>query len=221
MDSFQKSIQSGYDKVAAEYARRFLNEQDQKPMDQRMLRRFADEVRGKGPVCDLGCGPGMIAAWLQDHCALTDLLGVDLSPNFVEEARKLHPCIKFQQGDMLALDFPDDSWAGVAAFYSLIHIPRERVVEALKEIKRVLKPGGLLLLTFHIGNEALHVEEFLGQPVNMDFLYFKTREMEGYLREAGYVGIESSERDPYAPDVEYQSRRAYIFARKKTIKEFL
>lgn len=215
MDSFQKNIQSGYDMVAADYTRRFLNEQDQKPMDQQMLRRFAEDVRGKGPVCDLGCGPGMIAAWLQDHCALNDLLGVDLSSRFVEEARKLHPRIEFHQGDMLALDFPADSWAGVTAFYSLIHIPRERVVEALKEIHRVLKPGGLLLLTFHIGSDMLHVEEFLDQPVNMDFLYFETGEMEGYLREAGYVGIESYERDPYAPEVEYQSRRAYIFGRKK------
>jgi len=214
MDPNQKNIQSGYDKVAAEYAQRFLDEQAYKPKDQEMLQRFADEVRGKGPVCDLGCGPGQIAAWLHNHCGLDDLLGVDLSPRFVEEARKLHPQIAFQQGDMLRLDFPDDAWAGVAAFYSIIHIPRERVVEALKEIRRVLKPGGVLLLTFHIGNEVLHVEEFLEQPVDMFSVFFKPAEMEGYLREAGYENIKTFVREPYAPEVEYQSKRAYIFGRK-------
>lgn len=214
MDLKKTNIQAGYDKIAAEYARRFVDEQAGKPMDQQMLQRFADEVRSKGLVCDMGCGPGQIAAWLQEHCGLDDLLGVDLSPRLVEEARKLHPQIEFHRGDMLRLDYFDDAWAGVAAFYCLIHIPRERVVEALKEIRRVLKPGGVLLLTFHIGSEVLHVEEFLEQSVDMFCVFFEPEEMEGYLREAGYEGIETFVREPYAPEVEYQSRRAYIFARK-------
>jgi ubiquinone/menaquinone biosynthesis C-methylase UbiE len=214
MDLKKKNIQSGYDKIAAEYAQRFLDEQAHKPMDQEMLQRFADEVRGKGVVCDMGCGPGQIAAWLQEHCGLDDLLGVDLSPRFIEEARKLHPQIEFHRGDMLCLDYPDDAWAGVTAFYYLIHIPRERVVEALKEIRRVLKPGGVLLLTFHIGSEVMRVEEFLEQSVDMFCVFFEPEEMEAYLREAGYDGIESFVRKPYSPEVEYQSRRAYIFARK-------
>ncbi len=214
MEPIQKDIQSGYDKVAAEYAQHFLDEQTQKPMDREMLSRFADEVRGKGLVCDLGCGPGQIAAWLNEHCDLDQVMGIDLSPRFIEEAQKLHPSIEFRQGDMLHLEIADETFAGVTAFYCLIHIPRKGVVDALKEINRTLKPGGVLLLTFHIGTEGVHVERFFEQDVSMDFLYFEPTEMEAYLKEAGYERIETTVRDPYAPEVEHQSRRAYIFARK-------
>ena len=214
MEPIRENIQSGYDKAAAAYAHQFIDEQATKPMDQVMLQRFADEVAGKGIVCDLGCGPGQVGAWLNEHCGVKDVIGVDLSANFIAEARKLHPQMKFHQGDMLSLDFPNDSWAGVTAFYCLIHIPHSQIVDALKEIKRVLKPGGVLLLTFHIGSEILHVDQFFEQDVSMDFVMFQPDEMEGYLKQAGYDRIETTVRGPYAPEVEHQSHRAYIFARK-------
>lgn len=214
MEPIQKDIQSGYDKAAAAYTSQFINEQDTKPMDQEMLHRFADEVRGKGLVCDLGCGPGQVGAWLHEHCGIKNVVGIDLSPNFIAEARKLHPDLGFRQGDMLALEELDNSWAGATAFYCLIHIPHDQIVDALKEIKRVLKPGGVLLLTFHIGAEILHVDKFFEQDVSMDFVFFQPEEFEGYLRAAGYEKIETTVREPYAPEVEHQSRRAYIFARK-------
>lgn len=214
MEPVQKDIQSGYDRVAAEYARRFEDEQASKPMDREMLQRFADEVRGRGGVCDIGCGPGQIAAWLYENCGLKDVTGIDLSPRFVEEARRMHPQIEFRQGDMLKLDVPDGAWVGVTAFYCLIHIPHDRMVDALKEIGRALQPGGVLLLTFHIGSEIKHIDEWFDQPVSMDFIFFEPAEMEGYLKEAGFERIETTIREPYAPEVEHQSRRAYIFARK-------
>lgn len=214
MEPIQKDIQSGYDKVAVDYAQKFINEQDAKPMDQQMLQRFSDEVCGKGLVCDLGCGPGQVGAWLHEHGGVKQVIGIDLSERFIEEARKLHPQLGFRQGDMLDLQEPDNCWAGVTAFYSLIHIPHDQIVDALKEIKRVLKPGGVLLLTFHVGSEIIHVDTFFEQEVSMDFIFFEPEEMESYLRSAGYEKIETTVREPYAPEVEHQSRRAYIFARK-------
>ena len=46
----------------------------------------------------------------------------------------------------------------------------------------------------------------------MDFIFFETEEMKNYLVRSGFMVEEVIERDPY-PEVEYQSRRAYIFAR--------
>jgi SAM-dependent methyltransferase len=131
----------------------------------------------------------------------------------VVRARRLNPGIDFQQGDMLALDVEDEAWAGIAAFYSIIHIPRGDVVRALRELRRVLRSGGRLLLTFHIGDEIKHLEEWWGHKVCVDFLFFRSDEMAGYLKSAGFEIEEIIEREPY-PDVEHQSRRAYIFARK-------
>ncbi len=219
MEPNQKDIREGYDKIAAEYAQQFINEIDTKPADQQILRRFADEARGKGAVCDLGCGPGQVGAWLYDHCDLKEVFGIDLSPNFIAEAKKLHPQLTFQQGDMLHLNLPDDTFAGITAFYCLIHIPHDQIVDALKEIKRVLKPGGVLLLTFHIGSEPYHSKEAWGKEISMIYNFFQPEEFEGYLKAAGYEGIEATVREPYEEKIEYQSRRAYLWARKSAISQ--
>jgi SAM-dependent methyltransferase len=114
---------------------------------------------------------------------------------------------------MLALtDVEHNSYGAIAAFYSIIHISRSLVVDALRELKRVLRPDGVLLLSFHIGQEIIHRDEWWDKPVSLDFTFFETAEMKGYLQEAGFELEEVIERDPY-PGFEYQSRRAYIFAR--------
>jgi ubiquinone/menaquinone biosynthesis C-methylase UbiE len=131
----------------------------------------------------------------------------------VERACRLTPGVEFRQGDIMALDVPDETWAGIVAFYSVIHIPRMDVVYALRELRRVLRPGGLLLLSFHIGDNTIHLDEWWGHEVCIDFFFFQSAEMESYLTSAGFEIEEIIEREPY-PDVEHQSRRSYIFARR-------
>ena len=79
---------------------------------------------------------------------------------------------------------------------------------------RVLQPGGLLLLAFHTGDEALHEDELWGRSISMDFFLFPPSRIRQLIEAAGLVVEEILEREPYPPEVEYQSRRAYIFARK-------
>jgi SAM-dependent methyltransferase len=205
------NTQSSYDRVAAEYADKFKDEMDDKPFDRYCLDRLAREVGNRGPICDMGCGPGQIARYLHRQGAAT--LGVDISTQMVVEAQRLNPQIHFHQGDMLSLPDADNSWGGIAAFYCIIHIPRERIVDALREMKRVLKPGGVLLLAFHIGDEIKHLDEWWEKPVNLDFAFYQPEEMENWLGEAGYEIEETLVREPN-PDVEVATRRAYLFARE-------
>ena len=206
-----KDVQASYDRVADEYVRRIYDELQHKPLDRQLLDKFADRVRSTELACDMGCGPGHVARYLHEHGVR--VCGVDLSPEMVGRARRLNPGIAFMQGDMLALDTADGAWAGIAAFYSIIHIPRADVVRALRELRRVLQPGGLLLLAFHIGDDVVHLDEWWGNKVCVDFFFFRPDEMAGYLKSAGFEIEEVAERDPY-PDVEHPSRRAYIFASK-------
>ena len=211
MNAKQTELQSSYDRVAREYAEQFCDEMDKKPFDRKMLDWLAEKVDGLGVICDMGCGPGQIARYL--HGRGLKVCGVDLSPEMVRQAQRLNPDIPSQQGDMLALvDVADKSYGGIAAFYPIIHIPRAAIVEALRELRRVLCPGGVLLLTIHLGRETVHRDEWWGKEVSLDFHFFETEEMKGHLRAAGFELEEVIERDPY-PEVEYQSRRAYIFAR--------
>ena len=213
MKNFTQDTQAGYDAVSHEYAEKFKDEMDDKPFDRDCLDRLARDVGDLGPVCDLGCGPGQIARYLYRKGVKT--LGVDLSPQMVAEAQRLNPDIHFHQGDMLALPDEDNSWGGIAAFYCIIHIPRAQIVEALYEIKRVLKPGGFLLVTFHIGTEIKHLDEWWEKPVNLDFAFYLPNEMESWLKEAGFELVETLVREPN-PAVEVATQRAYIFAQKPT-----
>ena len=206
-----RELQTSYDRVAEEYANQYADEFEKKPLDRELLDRFAEEVRGTGPVCDLGCGPGQVARYLCDRGV--DAFGLDLSPGMVEQARQLNPDLEFEQGNMLSLDVEDESWGGIAAFYSIIHIPRKDVTRTLRELARVLRPGGLLLLSFHIGQEVIHFDEWWEKKVSVDSIFFQPNEMAGYLKSAGFEIEDVVERPPYE-SVEYQSRRAYFFARK-------
>jgi ubiquinone/menaquinone biosynthesis C-methylase UbiE len=129
------------------------------------------------------------------------------------QARRLNPTITFSQGNMLALEVEDESWGGIAAFYSIIHVPRGEVIAALSEWKRTLKPGGLLLLAFHTGDEVVRRDEMWGHRVALDFVFFTPEEMEGYLRTAGFEVEETIVRAPYE-SVEYPSWRAYLLSRR-------
>jgi SAM-dependent methyltransferase len=206
-----ENTMTSYDRVAKEYAERFKNEMDDKPFDRDCLDRLAREVGDLGPICDLGCGPGQIARYLHRQGVKT--LGIDLSPKMVAEAQRLNPEIHFHQGDMLSLPDADNSWGGIAAFYCIIHIPREQVLDALGEMKRVLKPGGILLVTFHIGEEIKDMDEWWEKPVNLDFAFYLPNQMEAWLKEAGFDLMETLMREPN-PEVEVATRRAYLFARK-------
>jgi ubiquinone/menaquinone biosynthesis C-methylase UbiE len=206
------AIQTSYDLVADEYARHIFSELKHKPLDRELLTRFATAVKGKGEVCDMGCGPGHIARHLHDAGA--HVFGLDLSLGMLEQARRLNPDIPFRQGNMLALDLPDASLAGITAFYAIVNLARESLPQVFREMARVLQPGGLLLLSFHIGNETMHRDDWWDRPVNMDFHFLQPPAVQHDLEAAGLTVEEIVEREPYAPGVEHQCRRAYIFARK-------
>jgi hypothetical protein len=95
----------------------------------------------------------------------------------------------------------------------IIHISRSEVVAVLGEMKRALHPGGVLLLAFHIGDDVVHLDEWWGQPVSVDFVFFRAEEMTRFLSEAGFEVRETVVREPYR-GVEHPSRRAYILAEK-------
>ena len=201
-----------YDHVAEEYAARIAGELAGKPLDRALLACFVEQVAGLGLIADIGCGPGHVAAYMHELGA--QVVGIDLSPEMVAIARQRSPEIAFEQGSMLTLAQPDASWGGIVALYSLIHLPPDERPRALAEFHRVLRLGGLLLLAFHIGDEQRHLDEWWGQAVSLDTWFLQPPEIEALLRDAGFFVEMSLVRQPYAPDIEHQSQRAYIFARK-------
>jgi SAM-dependent methyltransferase len=213
MGNDTECVRESYDRIAAAYAEHYAKELTHKPLDRELLNRFASTVKDRDDVCDIGCGPGHIARYLRD-AGLTNLFGLDLSPRMVEQARQLNPDISFRVGNMMTLDLREASLGGILAFYAIVNIPESLLPTVFGEMWRVLKPGGRLLLSFHIGDEIVRPAELLGQPISMDFFFFQPAAITKLLEATGFAIEDVVERGPYAPEVEYQSHRAYIFAAK-------
>jgi SAM-dependent methyltransferase len=208
----QNATRASYNRIASAYAAHFADEFDHKPLERRLLAEFA-AANAPGLIADIGCGPGQAAAYLSGCGA--EVVGVDLADEMVAQARRLFPTLRFERADMCALPFADGALAGIVALYCLIHLAPDAIPAALAEFRRSLRPGGALLVSFHIGEETRHVEEMLGEAVNLDFRFFTPESMRQWLADAGFIVSQVIEREPY-PEVEVQTRRAYILANAPT-----
>lgn len=96
-------------------------------------------------VLDSGCANGRLFEVLRDK--KVDYFGVDISKRLIEIAKEKYPQAKFQVADALSLPFPDNYFDKIYSISVLHNIPStEFQLRYLKEARRVLKPGGLLIL---------------------------------------------------------------------------
>lgn len=206
------SVRAAYDAVAREYDRQLSDELNVKPLDRAWLKAFVDLVR-TGTIADVGCGPGHVTQYLADlH---DDVVGIDLSPAMITIARERAPRLTFTVESMTRLATGDETWAGVVAWYSIIHLPaRERAI-TFSEFARVLQPGGHLLIAFHVDSPEFatghvnHITDWFGQQIRLDGYFLDPDEIVDEVVAADFTLIAKMERQPL-PEVEYPSRRCYL-----------
>lgn len=209
-------IARAYDTVADDYAAASRDELHGKPLDRALLAAVVEMSLG-GRVADLGCGPGHVAGYLASLGA--DVIGIDLSASMIRIARTEHPDVEFHVDSMTHLNLPDDLLSGAVLLYSIIHLlPSDRML-AFEELHRVLRPGGIALISFHIRSE----ENRAGSVNRMTSWFGHTVDLEGYyldpepvLDELVSVGLDIASittRMPHA-DQEFPSERAYVLVQK-------
>lgn len=206
-----EDVRATYDAVADEYATRIAGELAYKPFDREWLDAFAARMAGGGRVVDLGCGPGHVTGHLAGRGV--DVVGLDLSPRMIAQARRRHPGLRFETGDLTALARPATPWAGAVAYYSLIHFTPDQLTTVLTGISAALAPGAPLLVAFHVGDEVRHLDEWWGIPVSIDVHFHPVGVMTAALQAGGFEVGRVDEREAY-PDVEVQTRRAYMQAQR-------
>ena len=205
-----ETISAAYDQVADDYALAFADDLDHLPVDRTVLDAGIKRVPGTGPVLDIGCGPAQVAHYLAERGI--SVIGVDLASEMLRVARRRGGATRLVCADMRSLPVRSGSCAGAVMFYSLQHLSRPRIGDALAETRRVLVPGGILILATHLGDGEVHLSEFLGHVIEpMGGTLHRHDEIERALLDASFEleGIRLREPLPH----EYPSTRLYAIAR--------
>ncbi|MEU6670732.1 class I SAM-dependent methyltransferase [Streptomyces sp. NPDC046727] len=185
--TYLSAVQESYDGVADAYARRTKTPAELDPVSRAMLAAFAESARtvGRGPVADLGCGPGRVTA----HLAGLGLraFGMDLSPRMVELARRAYPGIPFLVGSLTALGIRDGGLGGILAYYSTHHTPPGQLPGVFREFHRTLAPGGCLMLAGPVGDDQHRrpATAYGGRPVRYDSYLVRPDRIEELLEASG------------------------------------
>ena len=201
-----------YSLTAEEYTNSFSDELEKKPFDRLTLKRFVEENIGKGKIADLGCAGGHTTKFLSD-LGVRDLLGIDLSPEFIKIAKQRNGNIDFEVGNILNLAKPDEAFGAILAFYAIVHFDYDELNKAFTEIYRVLNKTGQFLFSFHVGDTKTELNEFFNKKVQITFYYFDVDMVLEALKSKGFKLVEAIIRYPYE-NVEYPSKRAYILVEK-------
>jgi ubiquinone/menaquinone biosynthesis C-methylase UbiE len=149
-------------------------------------------------------------------------VGVDISPGMVEVARERYPWLEFAVGAFARLPAEPNDWAGAVAPYSVIHVEPTDRPAAWRELARVLRPGGYLMVAFHIEapdqpvGSVEQVRDWFGQDVDLRFHYLDPAEITVELADAGFDLVARTDREP-TPEIEYASRRSYVIVRLRTV----
>ncbi|WP_460068769.1 class I SAM-dependent DNA methyltransferase [Streptomyces sp. YKOK-I1] len=208
---FLHAARASYDAIAEPYTEEFADGLGHRHLDRALLTGFADLVKERGggePVADVGSGPGYVTRRL-DALGLS-VFGVDISPRMVALASRAHPHLRFHVGSMTGLDLPDRSLAGLVALYSVIHVPDGELPSVLREFRRVLVPGGHLLLAFQTGRgERMHITERFGHEISLRYWLRDPEVVAGLLEEAGFAVLA---RAVLAPEEGRVHPRAWLLA---------
>ncbi len=181
-------VRDSYDAIAEQYAALFRGDLDLDTTGRDWLALFAElAATQNGAIADLGCGPGHVV----DHLSGLGLavVGYDLSPGQIAQARSAFPDSQFRVGDLAALDNADSSVGGIVSRYSLIHMLPSRLCDVFGEWMRVLESGAPVLVSFFAASSVdAHGSPFDHTVVTAYELFPATIAQQ--LQDAGFTDVE-------------------------------
>jgi len=183
-----RGVRHAYDTVAEDYATYLPDTRAEAPLDLAMIDAFADAVTSgdDARVLDAGCGPGRMSLYLAERGCLVE--GVDLSSNMVAMARRDHRDLAFTVGSLTDLPYPDNQFAGVMLWYSIIHTPPAGQARIFAEATRVLRPSGHLLVGFQSGDGTRDVSgayRQLGHQIQLERHLYTADQVASQIEAAG------------------------------------
>lgn len=205
----KKLVEQGYDRIAGRHHE--WGGQARPGEKARHAAALFDRLPDGAAVLELGCGSGSSTTTrLAERFRLT---GVDISARQIELICQAIPAATFIQADMATLDFPAASFDAVAAFYSIIHLPRGEHAGLLRRIATWLRPGGLLVATMGArSTEVGYEHDWLGAP--MYWSHFDSETNRRLVEQAGLTLLAAQEET--AEEHGTPSTFLWVVARKDT-----
>ncbi|MEO5979326.1 MAG: class I SAM-dependent methyltransferase [Chryseolinea sp.] len=182
MEDPKEIVKKGYDELSARYRERFKASHENEYI--RWVAEFKSLLPNHGTILELGCGDGVPVA--RELTRQFQYTGVDLSPVQIENARKNVTETWFIVADMTQLQYTENSYDGIIALYSIIHVPLEQQRQLLKSIYHWLKTPGYFLCTLGI-NEGTDTEEnWIAEGTTM---YWSNNSLSQYLEWLESIGF--------------------------------
>lgn len=145
---YDSATLDAYANDAARYSQEWL---DQPPPND-LYALLETHLVPQGTTAEVGCGNGRDAAWLAGHGY--DVSGFDASPGLLAEARRLHPEIVFREATLPALAEIDERFDNVVCETVIMHLPVESIPLAVDNLRRLLRPNGVLYLSWRVTEGA-------------------------------------------------------------------
>jgi ubiquinone/menaquinone biosynthesis C-methylase UbiE len=179
-DHRQQAQAAAFDQIGTRYDEVFPHKEGQRHVVEVLLSRLPEAAR----VLDVGCGTGVPTA-LQLVTAGCEVTGIDISPVMIDLARRNVPQATFMRRDALTVDASLGRFDAVVAFFSLLMLSRDQIIQTLRRVREVLVPGGWLavgMVEADLDDVAL---PFLGQPIRVSG--WPRGQLRQVLADAGYI----------------------------------
>jgi len=213
-------VRATYDIVAERYAEELGEPMISRPLERGMLLAYAQLVTemGAGLVGDVGCGPGLVSKHL--HELGLSMVGYDISPGMIAQARKRFPQGLFHVGSMLELPVERGAWNGAVSMWALLHSPPEERTRVFAELHRVIAHGGYVFHSFYVSGpdqpegSVFQLNTWFGFPVDLPTYFAGIEDTALELDRAGFEAVAVLVREPMTND-ELPTRRCYMIGKRR------
>lgn len=187
MDMDQRDVvRKGYDEIAERYA----EEREGDGHEREIAVELGEELSDGSRVLDAGCGAGGPA--METLAAAHHVVGLDISREQLSLARERVPGAELALGDLANLPFDDDTFDAVISYHAIIHVPREEHADVLDEFRRVLEPGGRLVVTMGTAPFEDENDDWLETGETMSWSFYGPEKNRELVSDAGFE-VESVE----------------------------
>lgn len=153
-----------------------------------LLATLKKDYPGKKPlqILDVGCGHGLMHPFLtKQNVRAVEVTGVDPAATVIEEAKKMHKGVKYLANDGNKLPFKNNAFDAAFTVCTMHHVPPAQWQSFMKEMRRVVKPGGKVFVYEHNPYNPLTQRIVRNCPIDVDAVLLTNKKVNSLMKNAG------------------------------------